>query len=357
MNVTELSTTSFISETSEFSSSASAMDSASEEFHWCRHYLPTSVLALSTTITILLSFQMINIMWGATCRFKRSQVRRIFYPTERKVGFLQYGLFMPMFEIFVVWGSWLGLSIDSSTASIVIAWIVVNMICLLVLTCACRATSNFRMMVHIAQCFRLPMAIIFFCDRIFNSVVGVESAFIVAMFICSLFEFFHVQDYFAVVSNSRLDIGGVKIGGFHLTDEETDDGTNGPISPMTAEENKARTDLIRLSFMNAENKRQMAENHKNDAERSVLSQMATDDDDEAESHTELEDNLPADVRAGLNDQAMNATIVDLLREVMKINESTEAERVKRMVLRFKNKLTRDRSGPASGSTTGRDSEF
>jgi len=329
------------------------------EFHWCRHYLPTSVLVMSTVITILLGLSMINGMCGATCRFKRSQIKRIFYPTERKIGLLQYAVIMPMFELFVVWGSWIGISPDGSSASIVVGWITINGLCLLIMTCACYSTGNYRLMVHIAQCFRLPLAVIFFCDRIFNSVVGIESIAIGCLFLCSLFEFFHVQDYFAVLPNARPNGTGMRLHGVQAEDDSTD----GPISPHTVDlmqEALAKSRAAQmgppLSTAQHQSSIPTSSTMKNDTEMALLSHSDDEDDDNA-SHTELDDNLPAAVRAALNDQSISATVTDFISEVLRVDDTSDPQKVKRMVLKYKNRLTKDRSGRTSGSATGRDSEF
>ena len=225
---------------------------------------------------------MLNAMNGATYRYSRSQLRRMFYPTERKISFLRYALLMPLFELFVIWGVEAGVSIDDSSAAIVVAWLSVNCLCLLVMTCSCGAFGSYRMMIHAVQCFRMPLSLIFMCERIFNSVIGVESIFIALMFLCSLFEFFHVQDYFSVFSNSLLDPLGYRNNRKHRGDNDDDESyTEGPVLPNDSEH---RTDLAALT-----RKRIMEE----EREKQKTQQAASEEEDADESITELDDKVPA----------------------------------------------------------------
>lgn len=349
---------------------------AAVDFHWCRHTLPRSVMVASTVITALLSLAVLNAMNGATYRYSRSQLRRMFYPTERKIAFLQYALFMPLFELCVIWGAEIGVSIDDNSAAIVVAWLAVNALCLLVMSCSCAALGSYRLMIHAVQCFRMPLALIFMCDRVFNSVIGVESIFIALMFLCSVFEFFHVQDYFSVYSNSRLDPLGYRnnrkpssSGGRANDDNDNDDDasfTDGPVLPTDAERTTGWLAVARKRTM----REAAAEAKAGGASTSTTTTTTVGNgdkggvyfsasEDEDASVTELDDRVPANVRSVLNTQKTAGIVNKFFEDIRRFTPQTDAERIKRKVLRFQSKfasLSQD-DRAASSSNASRESEF
>ena len=381
--MTNDTTTTYLITSSESSSSGSTLypsDEVNGEFHWCRHYLPDGVLIASTVVSLILSLIMINAMCGATCRFARSHLRRIFYPTERKVVLVQYALCMPLFELFVIWGTKMGVSADTDSASIVVSWLVINAICLVVLGVSCCSQKNYRLLIRDAQSFRFPMSIVFFCDRAFNSVIGVECIFIILLMAFSVFEFFHVQDYFAIYAKAHTDATG--LGG--ALDSE------GPMSPLAAEARFEMFSNTREHFMHdeliqsviANGQRRTADMNgspRDSAEMPPSSQKrrtngvvledtsdlnastdGDDDDDDDEEQTELEEGLPKTVRGALNEQKTNALIADLLLKAMQCTEETDAHSIKRAVLKFKRKMQAGRATQRSTSSTAtatHDSEF
>lgn len=347
----------------------SETESVANDFHWCRHTLPRSVMISSTVITVLLGMSMLNAMNGATYRYARSQLRKMFYPTERKIAALQYALFMPLFELCVIWGAEVGVSADDSSAAIVVAWLAVNCLCLLIMTCSCCSLGSYRMLIHAVQCFRMPLALIFMCDRVFNSVVGAESIFIALMFLCSLFEFFHVQDYFSVYPNARLDPLGFIDGKKNREDHDNDDDDEvslnaGPVTPTDVERNADRLAAARSRIMNQfQNPPPPAK----DGGAVTFSASDDDDDDEEdeddggdieESATEMDAAVSPVVRATLNSQKQQKLVAKLLEDAMRVDEATDAQKIKKKVLAFKSKvnaLTQD--DRASNSQVSRGSEF
>ena len=323
------------------------------DFHWCRHTLPRSVMISSSVVTTLLSLSLLNAMNGATYRYSRSQLRQMFYPTERKVAFLQYALFMPLFEVCVIWGAEIGVSADDSSASTVVTWLAINSLCLLVMTCACGAFGSYRLMIHAVQCFRMPLALMFMCDRVFNSVVGVESIFVALMFLCSVFEFFHVQDYFSVFSNARLDPFGFRNSRTHRNDDNDDDSFNsGPVLPNDAERNAALLATTR--------KRIMEQSQTTQDKGAVYFSASEEDEDEDvdESATEMDDRIPLAARAVFNSQKHAKLVARLLENLMRVDDHTDPQRVKRTVLKFKEKVQKlSHDDKASSSQGSRASEF
>jgi hypothetical protein len=325
------------------------------EFHWCRHYLGETVLASSTTISLLLSTVMLNAMFGATLRFTRSQLRRIFYPTERKIAFLQYALFMPLFEVFVIWGSKLGISIDTSTASVIVTWIVINAVCLVLVLSSCRAVGNYRLLIHVAQCYRLPMAIMFFCDRLINSEIGIEGIFIGAMFLCSLFEFFHVQDYFSVFSNSNLGcVREAPLTSFSV--EDSQDSVYKPrrvfAGPPDDAKQHGSDDQPSIDDAVRERQHGMTIHEQRTQETAYYSSSDEEDKEENASITEFDENITPAVRATLREQKTNALTAEFLQKVMQFNERSDPNVIKRTVLKFKHKLINNTSTKKSNSASG-----
>jgi hypothetical protein len=230
------------------------------------------------------------------------------------------------------------------------------------------------------------MAIVFFCDRAFNSVIGVECIFIILLMAFSVFEFFHVQDYFAVYAKGRPDGTGLQVyaGGALDSDE--------PVSPLVEEHRFEMLSSTRNRFMqdeviksavrdrqrddddddlrgsprdSSEPKKKRALDDTSDMDNEDFDDdeeedgAANDDDDDDE--TELEEGLPKTVRGALNEQKTNALIADLLLKAMQCTAKTDARDIKRAVLKFKRKMQAGRASQrASSSATGtatHDSEF
>lgn len=344
--------------------SAPEPDSNVSEFHWCRHYLPLSIFVVSSVVSGLLSLLMLNALLGATKKYTRSQLKRIFYPTERKIVVLQYAVCLPMFELFVIWGSQLGISIDGNTASIVITWIVVNIVRILLVLSACCATTNYRLMIHVVQCYNLPLAVMFFTDRIINSVIGVEGIFIGILCVLALFEFFHVQDYFSVVANAQMPLTARDAPFSSFSLETSIDSVArevremvGPGAPIKAHGSDDGGEVPDRRYGYAERPDAMgrllhSDKQKGAADFYLSASEDDEDDDGRESVTQLDERLPPDVRVALSEQKRTFLFTQFIQEVLRFDSHTDAEKIKKAVLRFKANLEKVRSPPEANSGGG-----
>jgi len=340
-------------------------DEIVSEFHWCRHYLPITVLAVSTGVSLFLSLLMLNAIFGATMKFTRSQTMRMFYPTEKKVAFLQYVICLPAFEAFVIWGSYLGVSIDGNTASIVITWIVMNIVRILLVLSSCRAVGNYRLMIHVSQCFNLPLAVMFFTDRIINSSIGIEGIFIGTLCLLALFEFFHVQDYFSVFANSQMNMNfGARTSPFSPQSAENSVDVGG--REFRPQMGQWPVQVGRKVHGSDDGYPPDDQNTPLNSPQAMIAEQAYSSESEEEqgqfddgaSVTELDEALPPEVRAQFNDQGRTALIAQFLGEVMKFDVATDARVIKRTVLKFKSRFAKTNSSkPESLSGGASKSDF
>lgn len=172
-------------------------------FH-CHNLVPDGVLIASTVVSGLLSLLMFNSAFGASCFFSNKDLYQVFNAMERRAIIIQYLIAMPLFELLVVWGPQLTPSIDHNSSSSVINWLVVNSMSLGLVIGSLFATHRYRMLIHVAQCFRLPLATMYFCDRAINFTIGVEGVFIGAVFFCATFEMVHVHQYYTKYKRTPL---------------------------------------------------------------------------------------------------------------------------------------------------------
>jgi hypothetical protein len=365
--------TTLASLTSEVATETFAPSPLQEEFHWCRHLLPQDVLIASTVVSALLSLFMLNAMCGMTFKYSRIQLRRLFFPTERKISFIQYALIAPMFELFVIWGDRIGVSTDTDSASIVVTWVTINVLCLFVMLCSCRAQANYRLLIRDAQTFRFPMSVMFLCDRAFNSVIGIECIFIVAIMLFSVFEFFHVQDYFAVFRRPSASRGFAS-----MPDDDVDDKIVGVADNKDDEIvlynyggewlNKNRADnmskeperdrvAIDLSTSDKASTRSSTKKAAGAtaaaAGQDGLLPLSDDeeDGDAAGSLTDVE-NVSPNVLATLQTQERSSLINKLLKQAMKCTDQTDPESIKRAVLKFKTRVLKTRPPSNRASSSG-----
>lgn len=180
----------------------------------CIDFVPHGVLVASSFVSALLSLLMLNATFGATWSFSHSALRTMFSSMERRAIALQYLVAMPFFELFVVWGPHIDVGIDHNSTSSVVAWLVVNTLCVGFLFVATFSLHRYRALVYRAQSARMPLAIVYFCDRSINFTVGVEGVFIGFVFGCAMFEMSQVDDYFrdgtaSLISNYRISADGL----------------------------------------------------------------------------------------------------------------------------------------------------
>jgi hypothetical protein len=191
------------------------------------------------------------------------------------------------------------------------------------------------------------MAIMFFCDRIINSEIGIEGIFIGAMFLCSVFEFFHVQDYFSVLANANLNC--TREAPFNnFSAEQSQDSvydarrvyTGGPdVIKAHGSDDQPSIDDVQVRL---------------DQGKPVIdyySSSDSEDKNENASVTEFDETVTPAVRATLREQKTNALTSEFLQKVMQFTERTDANVIKRTVIKFKNKLISN-SAKKSNSASG-----
>jgi hypothetical protein len=164
--------------------------------YWhCHSELPYGVQVASSVVSLLLSLLVVNSAFGAAFNFSHQTLKGMFNKVEKRAIIFQYLVTMPLFEVFVIWGpDWTDAITRNSTSSVV-AWLAVNCLSVVLVVLSLFALHRYRMLIHVAQCMRAPTAVMFFCDRIINFSIGVEGVFIGAVFVCSMFELFHVHRF------------------------------------------------------------------------------------------------------------------------------------------------------------------
>lgn len=172
----------------------------------CRHDVPTSMLVASSVVSLLLSAGMLNSMFGRTRKLNKEDVRALFGDYERSAIFIHYAIVVPLFEFFVIWGPRLNANIGPSSASSVTAFLIVNAISVFLLLLGVIFEAKYRLFVHKVQCWRIPICIVFLCDRDINFTVGFEALFIAASLLCSIFETVNVNELVAKTNRRRIRI-------------------------------------------------------------------------------------------------------------------------------------------------------
>jgi hypothetical protein len=164
--------------------------------YWhCHSELPYGVQVASSVVSLLLSLLVVNSAFGAAFNFSHMTLKGMFNKVEKRAIIFQYLVTMPLFEVFVIWGpDWTDAITRNSTSSVV-AWLAVNCLSVVLVILSFFALHRYRMLIHVAQCMRAPTAVMFFCDRIINFSIGVEGVFIGGVFVCSMFELFHVHRF------------------------------------------------------------------------------------------------------------------------------------------------------------------
>lgn len=172
--------------------------------YWhCHSAVPDGVLIASSFISGVLSLVLLNAAFGAACAFSHKDLTRMFNAVEKFVIVFQYLIAMPAFELFVIWGPSLTIGINHNSSSSVVSWIAVNSLSLFFALASIFASARYRALMHVAQCMRAPMAIVFFCDRAINFSVGVEGVFITFVFIGGFIEMIYVHQYLAPSLQAR----------------------------------------------------------------------------------------------------------------------------------------------------------
>lgn len=168
------------------------------------------VLALSTVVVVLVCLCMLCATFGFAWRHSHTTLKKMFNPMERRFILVQYLFVIPLFEIVVVWGTHSGVLSDESSGSSIVTWILFNMWCLVLLVVALFSGERYRFVVHMQQCMRFPVALMFFCDRFYNAVMGVEGAIISCMIMCSFFEVLGASDYCSNLPPVIVDAFGIR---------------------------------------------------------------------------------------------------------------------------------------------------
>lgn len=154
---------------------------------------PQSLLVASACITAFVIVLMLNAWFGVTFHYSHKDLRSIFTRTETVVSFVHYGVFLWLFELIVIWGPGLNLAIAPNSVSVVVTWLVINSFTLSILAVSFFSKGSYRMVIHVSQCIRVPLAVLVLCDRFINHSVGAEGVVIAALFMCSAFEISHIH--------------------------------------------------------------------------------------------------------------------------------------------------------------------
>jgi len=310
--------------------------------YWhCHNYIPQSVLIASTVINGLLCMFIVNAAFGIAFYFAHNDLKRVFNTMERRAIVLQYLFAMPLFELFVVWGPQLQLGINHNSSSSVITWLTVNTLSLgLVLGSLC-ATHRYRMLIHVAQCMRMPLAVMYFCDRAINFTVGVEGVFIGFVFICAAFEMVHVHQYFTKYMHQRMPrramfyqrpevVTASVVATAHTEPTKPTDGT-----PRTRAGRRSRRSRVvnKVAIKAAEQQTMSSASASSDDEEKKV-HSAEEESVHTDFHTQrkrqeqgFDSDVPLTVREDINKTRRHQQIVQVFGELARANSSGTVGRI------------------------------
>ena len=160
----------------------------------CLEVEPHTLRVTSSVLTSLVCLLSLNSVFGATWHFSRRALSSLFEDLEKRAMLLQYVLFLPLFEIFVVWGS----RIDSggiahNCSMTLLVHIIISALSLAIIGFAQFMLIRFRPLLHAAQCWRIVICVVVLCDRGVRGVIGYESFFTALVLGCALFEIAHIN--------------------------------------------------------------------------------------------------------------------------------------------------------------------
>ena len=160
----------------------------------CLDVEPHTLRVVSSVLTALVCLLSLNSAFGATWHFSRRALGSLFEDIEKRAMLLQYVIFLPLFELFVVWGSQVDAgNIAHNCSATLLVHIIISALSLAIICSAQFMLTRFRPLLHAAQCWRIVICVAVLCDRGVRGVIGYESFFTALVLGCALFEIAHVN--------------------------------------------------------------------------------------------------------------------------------------------------------------------
>lgn len=147
--------------------------------HPCPHSdLPMGVLIASTAFVGVLCVISINAYFCCNTLLGHTEIRKMSTKAERRFVLLHYLVILPLFQGFVIWGPQLDPRVLNNSASVVVAWLAVNVVSSLLLALGFWSARFHVFSLQMVQVIQWPVFLFFLCDRALYGAMGIESLFV-----------------------------------------------------------------------------------------------------------------------------------------------------------------------------------